>query len=273
MCVTVLVTPFIWIFLKATNKFFDGKLDYHIRLYDRQIFFNYWILFLNETFLFLGVCVAININSYLYFNSFGNAVNSLLSIFLATTLILFPFFFICFYSNKSVYELIEKKDENFLARFGSVLKELNFLREKKVVLRYPVIIIVRKMILIYTVVCLQPYATLSILIVNFLALFMVVTAGFTSAWVSSTRNKLDLANEFFILLVSYHLCLFTEFMPNVFVREYVGYSLVAITCISVLANMAKPTLDNGSLAIYTCKKKRLERRMRKQRETRRLQRR
>jgi hypothetical protein len=143
------------------------------------------------------------------------------------------------------------------------------LREKKAVLRYPVIIIVRKMILIYTIVYLQPYANLSLIIVNFLSLIMLVTAGFTSAWVSPTNNKLDLVNEFFTLIVSYHLCLFTDFMPDVFVREYIGNSLVAFICLSVLINLAKPTIENGQLAIRKCKRKWHKNKMQKCKDERR----
>jgi hypothetical protein len=132
-----------------------------------------------------------------------------------------------------------------------------------------VIIIVRKMILIFTVVCLQSFSNLSIIIVNFLSLLMLVTAGFTSAWVCPTKNKLDLVNELFILFVSYHLCLFTDFMPNVFVREYIGYSLVGFTCFSVILNLAQPTTENGQLAIRKCKKRWRKHKMQKYRDKRR----
>lgn len=53
------------------------------------------------------MCVAINIKFYCYFDSYGNAVNSSLSVIVATILILFPFFIGLFYTKKSVYNLIE----------------------------------------------------------------------------------------------------------------------------------------------------------------------
>ncbi len=73
---------------------------------------------------------------------------------------------------------------------------------------------------------------------------MIVTAGYTSAWISPYRNKLDLINEYLVLVVSYHLYLFTDYMPNVVVRELVGKSLVVCTCLSVVANLLIPVNEN-----------------------------
>lgn len=77
---------------------------------------------------------------------------------------------------------------------------------------------------------------------------------------------LDLANEFLVLIVGYHLCLFTDFMPNVVVREHIGTSLVFFVCFSVFANLGITTIDNTKLVVRKCKIKKYEHKMRKLRE-------
>ena len=89
------------------------------------MFFNYWIMFTNESYLFLGVCIFLNFN-YFHFDSYGNALNSVISVILALGIVFFPFFVILFYNLKSNIEKITTRNSEFLERFGAVLEELNF---------------------------------------------------------------------------------------------------------------------------------------------------
>ncbi len=73
--------------------------------FNRLMFWNYWVGFLNETYLFLTVCVLLNYY-YFVFDSYGNAINSLLSAFFGVTLVLFPFFIGIFYNEPKKYALV-----------------------------------------------------------------------------------------------------------------------------------------------------------------------
>ncbi len=73
------------------------------------MFFNNWIQLINETYLFLGVCVALN-SFYFYFNSFGNAINSSWMIIFAFTTLSFPFFVLLFYTRPKNFEKILEND-------------------------------------------------------------------------------------------------------------------------------------------------------------------
>ena len=92
-----------------------------------MMFFNSWLTFINETYLFLGVCAALNM-SYFYFNSPGNTFNSLLSCLFGGIIIVFPFFFIIYYNLPQVYSQVVRRNEEFLSRYGQVLEGLNFTR-------------------------------------------------------------------------------------------------------------------------------------------------
>ena len=182
------------------------------------MFWNNWIQFYNETYLFLGVCVALNLY-YFRFDSFGNAVNSLSAAILGTMIILFPFFVIVFYNLPKNYKKIKSYQTEFLERYGSVLEGLNFLRFENYVIWFPFFSCLRKLILIYVVVFMQSKPVMSLFIVNFQATFMMMLVGYIPPFKEKILNKMELLNEAFVLLTNYHLFTFTEFAPDVDARE------------------------------------------------------
>jgi hypothetical protein len=49
-------------------------------------------------------------------------------------------------------------------------------------------------------------------------------------------NIMEIFNEITIMAVAYHLILLTDFMPDLNRQYYVGYSLIVLTTVNVLAN-------------------------------------
>ena len=60
------------------------------------MFYNYWIGFLNETCIFLAVCVALNLVCFEW-HAYGEAVNSLVTLIFGLALVFFLFFVGIFY--------------------------------------------------------------------------------------------------------------------------------------------------------------------------------
>lgn len=102
-----------------------------------MMFWNSWIGFINETYLFLGVCSAINF-FYFFWNTAGNVFNSGVSLLFAVVLVLFPFFVAFFYNSNESFTKIIHRNTIFWESYGSVLEQLNFWREGKIVLLNPV---------------------------------------------------------------------------------------------------------------------------------------
>jgi hypothetical protein len=69
---------------------------------------------------------------------------------------------------------------------------------------------------------------------------------------------MDLLNEGFILLVTYHLYQFTEFMADLQMRNYTGLSMIAITVLSVLLNIGVVVVQTSALTLRKLKLKYLE---------------
>ena len=115
------------------------------------MFFNYWIGFVNEGYLFLAMCAGLNL-FYLKFSNYGDAINSLLALFFGFILIIFPVFVGTFYLRKSNYDKIVDRNEEFIARFDNAITGLNFKRQGKLVFINTLASILRKLSLAYIVV-------------------------------------------------------------------------------------------------------------------------
>lgn len=89
------------------------------------MFYNSWIAFFNENYMFLCVCAAMNLN-YLLWNTVGNAINSFLTVVVGVLLLAFPTFMPLFYLRKK--QDILARDDTFFTRFGSAIEDLNILR-------------------------------------------------------------------------------------------------------------------------------------------------
>lgn len=81
------------------------------------MFYGNHIAFMNETFLFLGVCVALN-TRYFSFETYGDTVNSFLTIIFGILILTFPIFVIVFYNLPKNYKKMLNNDEEFMARYG-----------------------------------------------------------------------------------------------------------------------------------------------------------
>ena len=76
---------------------------------------------------------------------------------------------------------------------------------------------------------------------------------------STLANKMDLCNEAFVLITTYHLYQFTDFMTDLDNRGYVGYSLIVVTVLNVLLNLCVVVIPNIALLCRKLKLKYLQR--------------
>jgi hypothetical protein len=66
---------------------------------------------------------------------------------------------------------------------------------------------------------------------------MMMTSGLTEPMTEKVSNTMDLVNEAFVLLTTYHLYQFTEFMTDLDNRSLVGRSLMILIIINVVLNI------------------------------------
>ena len=164
---------------------------------------NNWIAFVSETYIFLGVCAAINYY-YLRFDTPGNILNSLLTCFFTIVLFAFPFFVAIFYSRTRNLNLILSEDKLFNDKYGHAIEGLNLIRQGRSVLFFPFFNYLRSLALICTVVFWQSQPILSIFVVNHSSLMVIAVTGLVNPFKDPLRNRMQLLNEMFVLVLTYH---------------------------------------------------------------------
>ena len=82
---------------------------------------------------------------------------------------------------------------------------------------------------------------------------MMSTSGLTEPLSEKVSNTVDLVNEAFVLMTTYHLYQFTEFMTDLDNRSYTGKSLMLLIIINVLLNIGLVVTQTASLAIRKLK--------------------
>lgn len=80
-----------------------------------------------------------------------------------------------------------------------------------------------------------------------------MTSGLIEPMNSNVANKMDLVNEAFILMTTYHLYQFTEFMTDLDNRSYTGKSLMLLIIVDVLVNIGVVVVETSSLTLRKLK--------------------
>ena len=89
------------------------------------MFFDYWVLFFCENYIFLAMSAGLNL-LYLRWQNYGDIFNSVIAVSTGFCVVVFPFFVAVFYNLTKNHERILARDGDFLGRFGSIISGLNF---------------------------------------------------------------------------------------------------------------------------------------------------
>ena len=81
-------------------------------------------------------------------------------------------------------------------------------------------------------------------------LLMIAVLGLTEPFVSVNENRMQLFNEFFILIFTYHLLSLTDFVPDLEMRSLIGKSIMDVTLINLGINIAFVFAQNIREQVY-----------------------
>lgn len=99
MCWTIFIAPIGYALAPLIVTACKGEFQYLKVRFNRLMFYNYWIGFISETYLFLAVCAGLNL-FYFKWSTYGDAINSFFALFFAVMIVSFPFFVGTFYNFK-----------------------------------------------------------------------------------------------------------------------------------------------------------------------------
>lgn len=104
--------------------------------------------------------------------------------------------------------------------------------------------IIRRQLLILTTVFVHNNIAMSIISMIFQAQIMIMIIGEYPPFKDTSQNNMELLNEFFCILTTYHLLLLTDYLVDTDARENVGTSLVTTICACILINILVVIISN-----------------------------
>lgn len=81
----------------------------------------------------------------------------------------------------------------------------------------------------------------------------MINSGYAEPMVDRQANSMELINEAFVLMLTYHLYQFTDYNSDLEIRSYVGYSLMALLILNVALNLGLVTVQVASIALRKLK--------------------
>ena len=66
---------------------------------------------------------------------------------------------------------------------------------------------------------------------------MTIMIGMSDPFTKKSDKRLALMNEFFCLMVNYHLLIFSDWVPDGPARGTMGYVLISITVVNIVINL------------------------------------
>ena len=127
------------------------------------------------------------------------------------------------------------EEEDFQGKFGSLYEEIN--PKSKNALLYNVIFMFRRLIIAITALFLQSTPAVQIHITVLLSLFMLCYLLLGRTFSDPFFKKLDIFNEVCILLSSYHLYLYSDYLDSITLQYSVGWSMIAVTLFNIASNV------------------------------------
>jgi hypothetical protein len=117
-----------------------------------------------------------------------------------------------YYSNPKVIKSLLKDDEEQINKYGDLVKPFNLKRRGKQVVIYLGVSLLRRAILVLTIIFLLDRPLFSLISVNFQGLMVTVASGYTEPFTSRVSKRMDLLNETFVLLTMYQLFCCTNYV-------------------------------------------------------------
>ena len=74
------------------------------------MFYDAWLTLTSENFLFASVCAGLNLHYNFSWKSFGDGLNTLISIVVGVVIVAFIFFVPIFYSKKKYFSKMLRRD-------------------------------------------------------------------------------------------------------------------------------------------------------------------
>tara|TARA_B110000285_G_scaffold233603_1_gene307901 strand:+ start:418 stop:1257 length:840 start_codon:yes stop_codon:yes gene_type:complete len=195
--------------------------------------------------LFFGQLLAIAITGYMEFliagyytitygltSTSGEVISNYTAYFaLIVTCILMPL--------AILFIIVQRRRDLHRYRIYNVLGELyaGFKTSDRINLTYYLLFGIRRVMYIYVVFNWVEDSWAQAMVIMFMNLFMLIFIGQQKPLSRMFKNRIELFNEFCVLIITIHMICFTEWVPGRQERDVMGWSMIAIIGFNIAINV------------------------------------
>ena len=168
----------------------------------------YWNFIIRSTMeTYLGLCLVNMIRMFaINFSSWYEVIGSSYAILILTLLTLFGLLSPVFLFRRR--DELELNDLTFIKKFGSLVQELN--PEKHSAKFYATCFMLRRLCLASIIIYLPKHPFAQVQLICFTMSLQVIFIGYSMPFSIPWMNKLEVSNEFLVLISSYFLFMYSD---------------------------------------------------------------
>jgi hypothetical protein len=163
--------------------------------------------------------------------TFGAGLSAFLSVILLICCLVIPIFTLAYIKPK--YAQLE--EDKIKSRFESIYEMIDLNQNPNAVLWCTLFCFRRAVFAFALIFTTNP--CLQLMAFCFPILAVIIMLGLISPLAEKFDNKIELYDSLTILLLSYCLFLFTDFVPDAFIRYQVGFFMIFLTAQNILINV------------------------------------
>ncbi len=167
----------------------------------------------------------------LTWNTVSDKIASVIAIIILMVVCTFPFF---------VWALLWKKitslkDQSSVDAYGSTYNEIRV--DSKSALMYNVFYMLRRLWIALIATMLKEFSFLQVQLIVLHSIVMTIYVTLFKPFELPLLNRMEVFNEYTIMLATVHLLTFTQFVPEPETQYIMGWSIIGITVLNIAVNM------------------------------------
>ena len=237
--------------IRAVTKGWKPKIHSKTTKLLQKVFFNQMLTFTEETYMISVVCCFVHFHQSIYTNEILNDYDFYLSVIALLIVVCYPLFIL----RLRYLKLSTLEDPDYVKCIGVVYNNLELDSIGTSALWQPFLSLSRRLVLGYVLVFLSLRPTFQLLTVNFQALFQVIMLGWLEPFKNYNDDIHEVFNEGYVLFSYYHLACTTDFVDDLVIRDYVGWSMIFFTSCNILVSVIRILFMNMKVMhLYTLRK-------------------
>lgn len=213
----------------------------------KKIFFNFLIKFTLESYLLFAVCSALMIMRFNWKESVYWTSSLATIVFMIYICVLPVLTGVFLYRNSDRLE-----EPEVLEKYSNLYSDLDLKKGRKVLV-IPVIYQLRRILFVFSLSNGENMPVFQVLNVMYQIFLIMVLYVVFKPFEGQLRTKLDVFNEFAILICTYCILLYTDIISDQQTKLGIGWAMIVATAFNILVNVILMLKQSLALLIIKCR--------------------